>query len=149
MSRAEGLRLAAELELSPLPDEGGLFRRTHLDAHSSAIHYLLLAPDFSALHVLDATEVYHFYGGAPLRLLLLGPCGDGVEVLLGPANPQLVVPAGTWQGSSSVGAFSWVGTTVAPPFSPERFRLGDRDALTDRYPAHRARIAELTRTIPT
>ena len=75
MSRAEGERLAAELGLEPLPDEGGLFRRTHLDAHSSAIHYLLLAPDFSALHVLDATEVYHFYGGAPLRLLLLGPDG--------------------------------------------------------------------------
>lgn len=145
MTRAEGLRLAAELGLSPLPDEGGLFRRTHLDEYSSAIHYLLLAPDFSALHVLDATEVYHFYGGAPLRMLLLGPAGDGAEVLLGPANPQVVVPAGTWQGSSSDGEWSWVGTTVAPPFEPSRFRLGDRTDLAARYPAHQLRISQLTR----
>ena len=57
----------------------------------------------------------------------------------------MVVPAGTWQGSSSSGAWSWVGTTMAPPFAPERFRLGARDELSARYPAHRTRIEELTR----
>ena len=97
--RAEGERVAGLLGLRPLPDEGGLYRQTFADAHSSVIYYLLLAPDFSALHRLSATEsVYHWYAGTPLRLLLLhgdsdtddtddtGDAGDGQvdEPVLGP-----------------------------------------------------------------
>jgi uncharacterized protein len=148
--RAAGERLAALLGLEPLPGEGGLFRRTHLDAHSSAIHYLLLAPDFSALHVLDGPEVYHFHAGAPVRMLLLHADGTATRPLLGPdpaagQHPQLVVPAGTWQGGSTTGAWSLLGTTMAPPFAPSRFRLGDGAELAARYPAVRDRIAELVR----
>jgi uncharacterized protein len=150
VSREDGERVAALLGLEPLPREGGLFRRTHIDAHSSAIYYLLLAPDFSALHRLDATETYHWYGGSPLRLLLLHPGGEIEEPVLGPdlvaaQRPQVVVPAGTWQGGGPQGEWSLVGTTTAPPFDWAGFRLGDRDHLVRRYPAARRRIAELTR----
>jgi uncharacterized protein len=148
--REHGQRLARLLGLQPLPREGGLFRRTHLDQHCSAIHFLLLAPEFSALHALSGTEIYHWYAGAPLRLLLLHPDGAVTEPVLGPdvaagQLPQLVVPAGTWQGSSPDGAYTLVGTTMAPPFDWAGFRLGDGAALLARYPAARARIAELTR----
>ncbi|GAA1256692.1 cupin domain-containing protein [Pseudonocardia aurantiaca] len=151
-SRAEGERVAALLGLEPLPDEGGLFRRTHIDPHSSAIYYLLLAPDFSALHRLGATETYHWYGGAPLRLLLLHPDGGVAEPVLGPdvaagQRPQIVVPAGTWQGSSPGGEWSLVGTTTAPPFDWTHFELGERADLLARYPAAADRVAELTRVI--
>jgi predicted cupin superfamily sugar epimerase len=148
--RTEGERIARLLGLEPLPDEGGLFRRTHIDAHSSAIYYLLLAPDFSAVHRLGATETYHWYGGAPLRLLLLHPDGDVTEPVLGPdvaagQRPQVVVPAGTWQGSSPAGTWSLVGTTTAPPFDWSHFELGDRAGLCARYPSAGDRIRELTR----
>lgn len=150
MTRAEGERLAALLGLEPLPGEGGLFRRTHADRHSAAILYLLLAPDFSAVHRLDTTEVYHWHAGAPLRVLLLGPAGGVSEPVLGPdvgrgQHPQLVVPAGTWQGSSSLGAWTLVGTTTAPPFEWSAFQLGDRATLTAGYPDAAERITELTR----
>jgi predicted cupin superfamily sugar epimerase len=150
VSRAEGERVAALLGLEPLPDEGGLYRRTHIDAHSSVIYYLLLAPEFSALHALGATETYHWYGGAPLRLLLLHPDGAVQQPVLGPdlaagQRPQAVVPAGTWQGSSPDGAWSLVGTTTAPPFDWAHFRLGDRQDLTAGYPSAAERIAALTR----
>ena len=137
-----------------MPDEGGLFRRTFVDAHSSAIYYLLLAPDFSALHALSATETYHWYAGSPLRLLLLhGDAetdGQVDEPLLGPdlvagERPQLVVPAGTWQGSAPMGAWSLVGTTMAPPFDWSGFDLGARAELLGRWPSARARITALTR----
>jgi predicted cupin superfamily sugar epimerase len=146
----DGERVAELLGLEPLPDEGGLFRRTHIDAHSSAIYYLLLAPDFSALHRLAATETYHWYAGSPLRLLLLGPAGRISEPVLGPdlaagQRPQLVVPAGTWQGSDPAGEWSLVGTTTAPPFEWAGFELGERAALTDGYPEAADRIAGLTR----
>jgi uncharacterized protein len=152
--RAEGERLAGLLGLHPLPDEGGLYRQTFADAHSSAIYFLLLAPDFSALHRLAATETYHWYAGSPLRLLLLHGDGEGGgrvdEPTLGPGfdageRPQIVVPAGTWQGSSPVGAWSLVGTTMAPPFAWSGFRLGERAELLDRWPSARARITALTR----
>jgi predicted cupin superfamily sugar epimerase len=148
--RADGEAVAARLGLAPLPGEGGLFRRTHLDAHSSAIYYLLLDPDFSALHVLTGPEVYHFHAGAPLRMLLLDPDGTAREPLLGPdpttgQHPQLVVPAGTWQGARSTGAWSLVGTTMAPPYTEDGFRLGERADLVARWPTARDRIVELTR----
>jgi predicted cupin superfamily sugar epimerase len=140
--------IARELGLEPLPEEGGLFRRTYVDAHSSAIYFLLVAPDFSALHRLTATETYHFHAGSPLRMLLLD---DQVrEPLLGPdvvagQRPQIVVPAGTWQGSSPTGAWTLLGTTTAPPFDWSGFTLGRRAALVAQYPAATRRIEELTR----
>jgi uncharacterized protein len=152
--RAEGERVADLLGLQPLPEEGGLYRQTFADAHSSAIYFLLLAPDFSALHRLAATETYHWYAGSPLRLLLLHGDGEGggrvEEPTLGPGfdageRPQIVVPAGTWQGSSPAGAWSLVGTTMAPPFAWSGFRLGERAELLDRWPSARARITALTR----
>lgn len=147
---SEGERVAELLGLEPLPGEGGLFRRTHIDEHSSAIYYLLLAPDFSALHRLTATETYHWYAGAPLRLLLLDADGRVTEPVLGPdlaagQRPQIVVPAGTWQGSSPAGEWSLVGTTTAPPFDWAGFELGERAALTARYPEAADRITQLAR----
>ena len=93
VSREQGEQLAARLGLAPLPDEGGLFRRTHADRHSSAIYYLLLAPEFSALHTLTSVEVYHWYAGAPLRVLLLSPDGTVSEPLLGPDVALVSDPA--------------------------------------------------------
>ncbi len=142
------------MRLEPLEHEGGLFRQMHLDEHSSAIYYLLADPDFSALHALSSAEVYHWYAGDPLRLLLLHPDGRAEEHSLGPdldagQLPQLVVPAGVMQGSSPLGAsgaaWSLIGTTMAPPFDWQGFELGDRAELQGRYPAVADRIAELTR----
>lgn len=141
------------LGLEALPHEGGLFRRTFADAHSAAIYYLLDAGDFSALHRLTAVETYHFYAGAPLRMLLLHPDGGGTEPVLGTdlaagQRPQLVVPAGTWQGSRSTGEWTLVGTVTAPPFDGEMFTLGTREPLTAQYPKMAAEIAQLTRPTP-
>jgi predicted cupin superfamily sugar epimerase len=146
---AEAERIAAALGLEPLPEEGGLYRQTYADGFSTAIYYLLAGDDFSALHRLAGAEVYHWYAGSPLRLLLLEP--DGVrEPVLGPGighgeAPQLVVPGGVWQGSSPAGAWTLVGTTMAPPFRWDGFRLGSRAELTARYPQAAVRIRELTR----
>ncbi|HEU5005330.1 MAG TPA: cupin domain-containing protein [Jatrophihabitantaceae bacterium] len=147
MHAAEIARL---LELEPLPEEGGLFRRTCADEHANAIYFLLAGDDFSALHVLTSTEVYHFYDGAPLRLLLLYPDGRVEQPVLGRdlaagERPQLTVPPGVWQGSASAGEWTLVGTTVSPPFEWDGFRLGTRAELTDAYPSAAARIVELTR----
>lgn len=148
MSADEVARL---LDLAPLPDEGGRFRRTFADAHSSAILYLLSAGDFSALHRLTGPEVYHLHAGDPAVLTLLDPATGQVENrLLGTdlaagQLPQTVVPAGCWQGSRTTGAWTLLGTTMAPGFTAEMFELGDRAALTAAFPDAAAAIAALTR----
>lgn len=146
----EAAALAAELGLEPLEHEGGLYRQTVAEASSTAIYYLLAGADFSALHRLSGPELYHFYAGSPVRITVLGPGGSVEEHLLGTEvladqRPQVLVPAGVWQGSSSTGPWSLLGTTMAPPFSWEGFELGDRDALTRAYPQAASRIRELTR----
>ncbi|MGQ0773249.1 MAG: cupin domain-containing protein [Pseudonocardiales bacterium] len=150
-TRAEGGRIARLLGLERLPGEGGLFRRTYADVHSSVIYFMLLAPDFSALHALDGVETYHWYAGSPLQLLLLYPGGQVEQPVLGPdvasgARPQVVVPAGVWQGSSPLGAWTLAGTTMAPPFEWSAFRLGRRADLLTGWPHAASRIRELTRT---
>lgn len=143
--------IAEILGLQPLPAEGGRFRRAFADQQSSAIYYLLTRGDVSALHQLAGPEGYHFYAGAAVRMLLLdsenGAIGEpvlGADLLAG-ERPQLLVPAGVWQGSSTTGAWSLIGTTMAPPYTDEQFVLGDRAALTAAFPTAADRIAELTR----
>ncbi len=144
-------RIAAILGLAPLPEEGGLFLQAYLDTASSAIYFLLSGGDFSAMHILDGPETYHFYGGAPLRLLLVDEATGGIsEPVLGMdleagQRPQLTVPAGVWQGSSSLGAWTLIGTTMAPPFAWESFRLGRRAELVTRFPSATRRLTQLTR----
>ena len=146
--RADGLDLAERLRLMPLPEEGGLFRETHRDAHSSAIYFMLVAPMVSALHRLTGDELYHWYAGSPLELLLLHPDGRVEQPTLGPdvlagQQPQLRVPAGVWQGSSSTGEWTLVGTTMAPPFDWHGFELADSERLAERHPKVADRIRSL------
>ncbi|MGH3898097.1 MAG: cupin domain-containing protein [Pseudonocardiaceae bacterium] len=149
-ARGEGERIARLLGLERLPREGGHFRRTYLDAYSSVIYFMLLAPDFSALHALDGVETYHWYAGSPLRLLLLHPGGQIEQPVLGPdlavgARPQCVVPAGVWQGSSPLGEWTLVGTTMAPAFDWSIFHLGRRAELLAGWPHAAPQIRVLTR----
>lgn len=124
------------LAMQPHP-EGGWYTETFRDehggerGHSTAIYYLLEAGDRSHWHrVLDAAEVWHYYGGAPL-LLSLSQTGTGItEITLGPdviagERPQGVVPAGWWQSARSTGAFTLVGCTVAPGFTFSTFEMAE------------------------
>ncbi len=163
--------IIAALKLAPLPVEGGLFRQTWVADESlpaaalperyreekplSTLIYYLLTNDpdsFSALHLLPTDEVYHFYLGDPVELLELHPDGRAERVILGQdllagERVQHVVPRGVWQGSRLVdgGRFALMGTTMAPGFTPSDYLGGERDDLTERYPAEAKRIRNLTR----
>ncbi|MEU9990677.1 cupin domain-containing protein [Streptomyces sp. NPDC007971] len=151
--------LIARYDLEPIPREGGLFRQTWAGPgrpdgrpEGSAIVALLMADDFCALHRLPTDEIWHFYLGDPLRLLLLAPDGTSRTAVLGPVpgsgqHVQFTVPAGTWMGGRVApgGAWSFFGCTMAPGFTYEGYEHGDAQELTARYPAEAARIAELCR----
>jgi uncharacterized protein len=85
---------------------------------STAIYYLLEGSEGQSVwHRLDATEVWHFYAGAPLALSL--SLDDGAPIdrrVLGPdifrgQRPQVVISTGTWQSARSLGPWTLVGTT--------------------------------------
>jgi predicted cupin superfamily sugar epimerase len=161
------------LNLQPLIGEGGLYTETYRSTLNipgdvlpesyagrpkpagTAIFYLLTnQPDsFSAFHRLPGDEIYHFYLGDPLELILLFPDGSSQHVLLGQdllhnQHLQFVVPANAWQGSRVApgGKYSLVGTTMAPGFTPEDFQSGQRERLLAQYPQERDAILALTRS---
>jgi hypothetical protein len=131
----EADRIVAALDLKPHP-EGGHYRETFRDsassggrAHSTAIYFLLKAGEISRWHRVDAVEVWHWYGGAPLELWVKQN-GAIAQHKLGSnlANgerPQAVVPKDAWQTARSLGAFTFVGCTVAPGFEFSGFELAD------------------------
>lgn len=138
------------LDLKPLPDEGGMFAQHYADRHSTAIYFLVRLGDFSALHRLSGAEVYHFYAGAPLQMLMLHPDGQVERPVLGSdltvgERPSLAVPAGVWQGSRTTGEWSLVGATMAPGFKEEMFELGNRESLVAAFPAATEDIKLLSR----
>ena len=111
------------LNLQPHPIEGGLFRETYRStgmmpveslpsgyssqsgrSFGTSIYYLLSGDMFSEMHRLPTEEVFHLYLGGPVRMLQLFAGGATREVLIGSdilagQHPQVVVPAGVWQGS--------------------------------------------------
>ena len=156
-------RLIELLKLAPHPAEGGFFRETYRSSatfepggpfvgdrsHGTAIYYLLTPDTYSAMHRLPGDEVFHFYLGDPVEMLMLHREGEGEVVVLGPEldqgmRLQHVVPGGTWQGSRLVAGGEWalLGTTMAPGFDSGDFVLGRADLL-DAHPSHREMIREL------
>lgn len=122
------------LELAPHP-EGGFYRETWRErrtdggrASGTAIYFLLPAGVENRWHRVDATEIWHFYAGAPLELSIETE-GNAVQThVLGTALfdgeiPQIEVPPHAWQRARSLGPWTLVGCTVSPGFLFERFEI--------------------------
>ena len=127
------------LDLAPHP-EGGWFRETWRDpapthqpgdrGSGTAIYYLLRAGERSHWHRVDATEIWHFYGGEPLELSVAARDGLSPSVrhvlghdLAAGQRPQHVVGAGEWQAARPLGRWTLVGCTVSPAFDFAGFEL--------------------------
>jgi uncharacterized protein len=156
------------LGLTPHPAEGGYFRETYRSPESvpraalparypadrsfaTAIYYLLTPGACSRMHRLSSDEIFHFYLGDPVNMLLLHPDGRSEEIAMGADiengfRLQVVVPRGVWQGSflTAGGRFALLGTTVAPGFDYTDYQTGIREALIDQFPERRELIVRLT-----
>lgn len=141
----------AKLGLEPLPVEGGWFVETYRSEFATAIYYLLTPDTVSRMHRLNSDEVYHFYAGDPVEMLLLYDDGTSDVIALGSnievgQRPQVVVPRTVWQGCKLVPGGRWalMGTTVAPAFNFDDFELADPHELLRRYPDRAEMIRDLT-----
>lgn len=173
---AAAQQVVAALGLAPLPREGGFFRVTWRTAAGSAIYFLLTddAEGFSALHRLRTDELWHFHAGDAIEQVQLDPrTGAAKRLVLGTdlaagQHPQVVAPAGVWQGSrlwhagaSATGEGGRAGThtpaaaqphgwalvscTLAPPWDEVECEFGERAALERQFPEHADLVRALTR----
>jgi hypothetical protein len=156
--------IKALLNLEPHPVEDGWYRRTYtsernvdLDrgvrAAGTAIYYLLEEGTFSEMHKIASDEIFHFYLGDPVEMLLLHPSGSSAVLTFGPdleagQKPQILVPAGVWQGERLMegGKLALFGCTVTPGFDFADYESGSYANLAAKWPAEAERIKKLTRT---
>lgn len=144
--------------------EGGRYVQTyrsslnlHLEGYqgaraaSSAIYYLFTPQGHSRMHRVKSDEIFHFYGGDPLEMVLLYPDGHSETLelsanFLGGGRPQIVIPAGVWQGTRLQGGGKWalIGATVSPGFEFADYEEGLRADLLEKYPLEVGRITALT-----
>jgi predicted cupin superfamily sugar epimerase len=136
--------LAQLLDLSPHP-EGGWYRQTWRSsvpvtpdgydgerATATAIYFLLNPDERSRWHRVASDELWLWHTGGPLTLTLggTGPApGVPVDLVLGAdvaagEQPQIVVPAGTWQSAAPASTDAvLVSCVVSPGFEFADFSL--------------------------
>jgi predicted cupin superfamily sugar epimerase len=163
-------KIIKELKLEPLPIEGGYFRQTYQceeflgpeqlpirykQNHSfgTVIYYMLEKNQFpvSMLHKLKTDEIYHFYLGDPVTILLLFPDFSSQQVTMGSdilssQKVQVLVPKDTWQavilkpGSN----FALMGISMAPGYENEDVSFALREELLLQYPSEHENIIKTT-----
>ena len=153
--------LIEHYQLQPLPIEGTLFTSTYRSPQeyegdkpvgTAMIGMYCDQPrSVSLFHKLKYDEVWHFYGGDPLRLILLYPDASSKDVIMG-SDPtkgqfvQFVIPAGVWQAGHMLagGRYSLFGCTLAPGFTGDIFEGGTRATLLQMYPDRAEDIHQLS-----
>ncbi len=149
-------------QMEPMGHESLFFRQTYaavgktpegIPNSTATVALMTDAPDsFSDMHRLSRDEVWHFYLGDPIELLLLNNGQHELRVLgpdvLAGELIQTVVPAGVWMGARVRPGGDWAvfGNTVAPGFTLDCFEAGDADELARAYPACAALIRALVRS---
>ena len=163
MTADEVVRL---LGLQPLEPEGGFFKEIYRHTHrlpapagfegkdralATSIYYLITPSTFSAMHRVRSDEIFHFYMGDAVEQLHLLPDGSGSVVTIGTdlsagERPQVLVPAGVWQGARlrEGGQWALLGTTVSPGFEFIDYEHGDKAALISQYPDFQTQIERLS-----
>ena len=151
--------LIERLRLQPHP-EGGWFREIHRAAERvttargarsalTTIYYLLERHQLSRWHVVQSDEIWHFYAGAPLELLVYDPatrvCKPAVlDAPTSEREPVGVVRAGEWQAARSLGDYSLVGCNVGPGFEFADFQfVSALDGHADHFNGDLARYRSL------
>jgi predicted cupin superfamily sugar epimerase len=148
--------------LAPMALENLLFARTYVapdlnadgkPAYSAIVAMVTSDPATrSEMHRLPTDELWHFYLGDPIELLLLYADGHDELVILGQdvfngQRIQMLVPKGVCMGARlrPGGEYGVFGNTMAPGFVPGDFDRVPANELLPRWPHRRELILALTR----
>lgn len=120
--------------------------------YSTSIYFMIEGDDFSSFHRLESDELWHFYEGTAIKIIMIDKNGKLENKLLGTdfekgENPVAVIKKATWFAAELVDKtmYSLIGCTVAPGFDFEDFTLAKSDDLIKNFPYHSEIIKKFTR----
>jgi predicted cupin superfamily sugar epimerase len=115
----------------------------------TALYFMVTPQAPVKLHRIDNDQLYHYYLGDPIEVLLLRENGDSELVIVGPNIVgghlvQLFIPGGTFHTARITGKRRWfLGGSTEWPGVVVRDRdveLGNADELAAKYPEAAADI---------
>jgi predicted cupin superfamily sugar epimerase len=117
---------------------------------STSIYFLLEGEQYSAFHLLQSDELWHYYDGSDVIVYIINKNGELSKKKLGKtkgAEFQIVIEKHSWFAAEldDKKSFSLFGCTVSPGFEFEDFRLGDRKTLIKKFPQYISLIERLTK----
>ncbi|OFW98556.1 MAG: hypothetical protein A3D94_14225 [Alphaproteobacteria bacterium RIFCSPHIGHO2_12_FULL_66_14] len=121
----------------------------------SALYFFVTPQAPVQLHRIRNDQLYHYYRGDPLELLLLKLDGSSDKVVIGPdlatgQHVQFFIPGGTFHTARVIGPRRWFlgGSTEWPGVIPADVELGDAETLARKYPAAAAEIHSFPQSAP-
>ena len=105
----------------------------------SALYFMVTPQAPVRLHRIRNDQLYHYYLGDPIEVLLLR--GEGEHVIVGPDlraghRVQILIPGNTFHTARIIGARRWFlgASTEWPGVIPADVELGKPDLLTAQFP---------------
>ncbi len=116
----------------------------------------MVTPDRSVrLHRIRNDQLYHYYLGRPLELVMLLENGRSERAVMGPdigagQHLQLLIPGNTFHTARLSGKDGWFlgASTEWPGVEPRDVETGDLEALAARYPDVAADLRAFAVTAP-
>jgi predicted cupin superfamily sugar epimerase len=104
--------------------------------------YFMVTPDAPVrLHRIRNDQLYHYYLGDPIEVLMLRTDGTTERVVVGPdlrnnQRVQLLIPVDTFHTARVIGRRRWFlgASTEWPGVEPADVEIGDVDSLGAKYP---------------
>ena len=113
----------------------------------SALYFMVTPEQHVKLHRIRNDQLYHYYLGDPLELIMLHNDGKAERVTVGPdirngQRVQLFIPGNTFHTARVIGKRQWFlgASTEWPGVEPKDVEMGDLDKLAARYPSVAADI---------
>ena len=111
----------------------------------SALYFMVTPEAPVKLHRIRNDQLYHYYLGDPLEVLILR--GAGERMIMGPdlaggQHVQFLIPGNTFHTARVIGSRRWFlgASTEWPGVIPADVELGDAEALAAQYPGVAADI---------
>ena len=113
----------------------------------SALYFMLTPEEPVKLHRIRNDQLYHYYMGDPIEVLMLLVDGTSELHVVGPdlrngQKPQLFIPGNTFHTAHVIGGRRWFlgASTEWPGVEPADVELGNAETLAARYPKVAAEI---------
>ncbi len=108
----------------------------------SALYFMVTPNAPVRLHRIRNDQLYHYYLGDPIEVLMLHVDGTSERVVVGPdlrggQRVQLLIPGNTFHTARVTGRRRWFlgASTEWPGVEPADVEIGNLEALAAKYPA--------------